>query len=187
MRPTLLAAAALLLGACAPATTTAEDRRSMGAPSINETDEVTDGTVITIRTEAHAIRNKVPAPPERAFAAVEQVYADIGIPVTARDPATKTLGNPRFSATRRLSGARLTEYFDCGNNRGIPNADTYTIRMDIRSTVTPDADGSVVSTVIQATARSNDGASSAPVPCRTLTRLEERISVLTAAKVLAQP
>jgi hypothetical protein len=187
MRSIALAAAAasLLLAGCSPAaTTTSGDRSTMRAPSVNESEEYTDGTEINIRAEAFAIRNKVPAPPARVFAALAEVYRELGIPVAGSDPATMTLGNNNFTATRRLGGTRLTQFFDCGNQRGIPNAESYTIRMDIRSTVLPDPDGSAVSTTIQAAARSNDGTSSQPVACRTLTKLEERIANMAALKIV---
>jgi hypothetical protein len=178
------AAAAILLSGCASGTPAAEDRQSLRAPSNEIPADIRQGAEITLRTDAYAIRGTVPAPPAQTFAALAAVYADLGIPVTATDPATMTLGNPRYTVTRRLGGTRMTEYLDCGDFRGIPNAEAYTVRMDIRSTVTAEGEGSVVATVIQATARSNDGTATQPVACRTLTKLEDRIAQATMRKAL---
>ena len=183
MRLLVIPAAAMLLAACA-SSPAADDHQSLRGPSDALPSDIRRGTVVTLRTEGYAVRGKVPAPPERTFATVVAVYEALGIPVTAMDSASLTVGNPRFTVTRRLAGERLTEYLDCGDNRGIPNAEVYTVRMDIRSTVSPDPDGSSVATVIEATARSNDGTGTQPVVCHTRARLEERIARETLVRTI---
>jgi hypothetical protein len=173
--PIVAASALVLLAACTPATT-AGDRSTLKAPSITGGDDALRGAEVTLRADAYAIGRRITAEPDAVFAALDEVYAEMGIPVTMRDHATRTLGNNRFSATRRMAGGRMTEYMDCGTNRGLPNAESYTVRMDIRSTVAPDGEGaSTLSTIIQASARANDGTATQPIVCRTLTKLEERI------------
>jgi len=119
----------------------------------------------------------VRAPPEAAWAALQKVYADLGIEVKETSEASRTLGNPRLVISRQMAGAPLSRYLECGRGLQGPAADRYRIEMSIRSTVAPAGEGEVqVDTYVEAQARNPEGSSNSAVTCASTQRLEREIA-----------
>ena len=148
----------LALAACASTTGT-------GAPPPPATTTISmaggggDGSMSTgtfgVRTTADAglTRTEVAATPERVFAALKEAYPTIGVQVGTVDDAQRMVGNRRLEISRRLGSSPISRYLRCGETAfGAPAADQHRVRLNMVSTVRPAAEGSVVETVVQATA-----------------------------------
>ncbi|WP_325312513.1 hypothetical protein [Longimicrobium sp.] len=113
---------------------------------------------------------------DTVFAALEQAYQAVGVPVGMRDPARWTLGNRDLEISRRLGGTNLSEYFNCGAGvMGADIASTYRLQITITSTLTAQGTGTRLETVAQANAR-QPGTSNPPVNCASTGRLEHEIN-----------
>lgn len=122
----------------------------------------------------------VEAPPERVLAALQQVYAELEIPGAASDPASRTVGTPTHLLSRTLAKERTGDLLDCGRTTsGERAADVYRVRGAVRTTVASwGGTGSSVRTVVEGTARSNEGWTGGEVRCVSTGRLEARIAAL---------
>lgn len=102
------------------------------------------------------------------------VFEQLGIPVTTTDPWSMTVGNAGFQA-RRIDGARMNTYLDCGTNFNGPLANRYAVTVSVITTlVKADGNRTEVSTVVDGSAmpRSTSGH---PVQCTTRQELEALI------------
>lgn len=150
---------ALALGACAstagtgsapppPTTTTISMAGTGGGGSLGS------GTVgVRSTADAGMTRTELAAPPERVFAALREVYPAIGVEVGTVDDAQRIVGNRRLEISRRLGSSPISRYLRCGETAfGAPAADQHRVRVNMISTVRAAGEGSVVETVLQATA-----------------------------------
>lgn len=133
---------------------------------------------VNLGADNSAVATNLGLSADQAFTALGAVYGDLGIALTAHDPATRTLGNERFIFTRRLGGKPGSEWLRCGYSpTGLPVADTYRVQVYIRSNIEPQAGGtSRVVTLVQAFARSTEGTSNTPVRCLSTGMLEREIA-----------
>lgn len=90
----------------------------------------------------------VRASAERIWSVLPAVYDSLGIPVTDRDPAARTIGNSSFKVRRKLGAVPLSRYLDCGSTQGAPSADSYEILLSVNTRVNS---GSPESTTISIT------------------------------------
>lgn len=115
---------------------------------------------------------------EVAFAALEHVFDDLNLPVTVRNPATGTIGNPDAVLTRRVLGAGVSRFLSCGVGPfGDPIADVYRVVGSVMATVDAADDRSRLSVRVSARA-SNRGVGGAPVDCASTGELEKRVHAL---------
>ncbi len=136
-----------------------------------------------IRDRELVVRS-VDASPEEVWAALPAVYAELEIPLTVRDPATRTLGNGGFRP-RRIAGKRRSTFVDCGYGiTATPYADQYQVTMSVVTRVRVGEDGAtVVETELTGTAKPRD-VSGGVLTCNTkgvlertiLERLRERLA-----------
>ena len=127
-----------------------------------------------------ADRMRIRATPEVAWIGLPGVYEALEIPVAHVDPSSRTLGNQRHQARRRLGGEPMSTYFNCGSTLSGPIATEYEMRISVISQIMPaenPAEAAIV-TRVQAAARSRDGSSATDVPCASSGRLEQRIAEL---------
>jgi hypothetical protein len=172
-RLTLLAT--LAAAACGPAApsspapqvaASAETRIIAGK---NQTDQS-----MLINADPQVVRTTLAVPAADVFAALPGAFADLGIPVTQTDSAALVMQNARFVASRRLAGEPMTALFDCGRSgMGDALADTYRLRIGIRTVVVPEGSSSRVETLVGASGQSPDGRSNDPVVCNSTGRLEQ--------------
>lgn len=169
----------IFLTACAPATSSPGQPMQTAAPRAGAAvgDDFKDGRVTNVKPDVVKVGFDVDAPPEKAWEALIQVVADLGVEVSGTDPAAFALNNPDFQISRRLGDERLSRYLRCGSGMTGPFADRYRIRMNFHSQVAPTPDGkSVVETTIQAMGTNPEGTSNTRVPCTSTHILESRIA-----------
>ena len=112
------------------------------------------------------------------MATLSQVYPDLGIPIGTMVSGTGQIGNTNYRVPgHRLKTTQLSRIIECGQESvSGGRADVDEITLNVLSTVKPVGDsGSVVSTVLTATARPQ-GTSSDPVHCATSGALERMIN-----------
>ncbi|MFI5231566.1 MAG: hypothetical protein ACHQSE_03535 [Gemmatimonadales bacterium] len=137
--------------------------------------------------EVTAISTAVSVPPDSAFKLLRAVYAKLAIPVAQMDSAHRTVGNSGLKARRTLGGLSMQSVVDCGEQIGVPNAETWDIQMDLSSYVTPDgAGGSQVWTRIQALGNDPSVSMRDVTPCSTRGDLEAKIGKAVKALVAAK-
>ncbi len=79
----------------------------------------------------------VPFDATDAWRVLPLVFDSLAIPVTLRDPETRTLGNQGFAVRNRLGAVSAARLFDCGMQQGAPNASTWELHVAIITTVEP--------------------------------------------------
>jgi hypothetical protein len=175
----------LILGACAQPRVNAPPPR-VDSPLDRQVGVSSNG--VAIRNEAadgtHAA--VVRAPIERVWAAVNAVYAEIGVPTTAVDSAGYQLGNGQFQFRRQLGGQPASRYFDCGLSITGPRADEGQIRAVIATRLTAAPDGTtLMSTTVHGAVQSSSGTTSSRMDCSSTGRLESRMESAVAQRVAA--
>ena len=117
----------------------------------------------------------VTAPIEKVWSVLQLSYDSLAIPITAIDPAARTIGNGGFIVHRKLGKARLSEYLNCGNSQGGPSADTYEINLAVTTRLAPAPTGGTVVTTVVNAAGKPASLSGDFIPCGTTGQLETRI------------
>lgn len=124
--------------------------------------------------EIRAIR--LPGTPQSIFSRVAEVYEELGIPVEILNTRNFLIGNANHRVRRRIGELSMSRIVDCGVTISGSRASRDMIVMDLRTQVTPVSETEVsVETLLIATARSTDGASTNEVNCSSLGRLERYI------------
>jgi hypothetical protein len=160
----------VLLGACAGSTA------APAGPTTTRVVGISGGDAeIQIPADARSAPVPVPAPTGAVWRAAAAVYDELGIRVTSSDSASLTLEARGFEVRRQLAGQRLSSYFTCGSNLSGELADQRRLRIDFSTRVIEAADGAAVQTLVQASARSDAGASADPVACNSRGTLEHVI------------
>lgn len=144
-----------------------------------------DGAYVQLAQDTRGTSVQVAASPEQVWAALPAVYKELGVEPGTVDPASWTFGNARFVASRRFAGEPMANLLRCGSTAtGAPISSTYRIRMSLLTHLQPAPEGKTeVSTLVQATASSNEGVSNDPVVCASTGALEERIATELRARV----
>jgi len=132
---------------------------------------------------AAPVARALAAGPDTVFAALEEAYKSVGVPVAMRDPGRWSLGNRNLEISRRLGGTSLSEYFNCGASAmGADIATSYRLQISVVSTLTQAGSGTYLETLVQASARP-PGTSTDPVNCASTGRLEHEIGRRVALAV----
>lgn len=164
-----LAAALLLLSATGAAAQLPADR--------TETDGV---NLRLLRTDEPGVRTEsMAAPPERVWAAIGDVYAELRIPGAETDAGRRVIAAVE-QRVRRIGGRPVRAYFECGSAMGSPAAD-YDVYVTVGTLVDPSPLGSRVRTAASAYARGSAGSST--IPCTSTGALEERINQMVDQRV----
>lgn len=138
---------------------------------------------VPLSRTGQAYATALPAPPERAWAELPAVYAQLEIPLDHADAAARRLGNEGWLA-RRIEGERLSEYVDCGEGPlGAPHADRYEVRLAVASRVVPSGSASTIETTVAGTARDR-AVSGGSLPCFSTGTLEARIAALLQLRLM---
>jgi len=123
------------------------------------------------------------APPATVFTALGSVFASLELPLTLRDSVTGTIGNEGFKFRRTFANIQSRRLLDCGGTSGMPNAETYTIRMSVLSNVNDVGNGTTrLITVVQASAE-NPSYPGSGVNCASSGALEDRIAADLRARL----
>jgi hypothetical protein len=179
----------ILLGACCALTACGPAAAPPAAgPSYETPTQVVstgDAINVTTSTTVRVISQNLDAPVDRVWAVLPAVYAELGLG-TGADAARRTVsGGSNFN--RRFAGEPATRLFDCGQGQfGAEIASTYTIRFTVSTTVNPgEGNGSRLDSMVEAQARSTDGANALAANCRTEGGLEALIATRVRQKLAA--
>lgn len=179
LRHALTASTALVLTACASSGGSAPE------PAIR-TIGVTDNGQIQTSAPVGELAT-FETTPDQLFRAVQAAYADLGIETTEVNDAARRVGNPALVRRRQFGNTNLSQYFECGSNFTGLRADSDRLTIHIMSSVTAAGAGRAeVQTLLSATAKPMDGASTAPADCSSTGRLE-RLLKLAITKRLGAP
>ncbi len=126
----------------------------------------------------------VNAPVEKTWAALQQVYTTLKIPVGELDQASRTIGNQSLRLRRRIGDVPTMRALECGGDSGMPNAETYQLLLSVRSRVIAnDAGGSVVQTTLEGTGKNPTTSASSDVRCTSKGEFEKRVADLVKEAV----
>jgi hypothetical protein len=168
--------ALLLLAACAsaPAASTVNGSRPR-----REMVSVGDQTVLLEPTTASTRRDELALPAGRVWELLPLAYEAAGLPLSTLDTERRLIGAGGVRAQGRLGGTWLSRYVDCGTApTGIPNADSFTITLDVATRVEGTANAAELSTTVRATGRPSATSTSNPVNCVSRGALERRLAEL---------
>jgi hypothetical protein len=172
----------VLAGACASSQANPPVEMSGGSQRIVNPVGSGGATLGPVAAQA-GIAARFKSPPDSVFAALQDVYKELGVPLTLVDPAGRAIGNQSFRTRRRLGNAPMQNYLDCGGSGGQPNAETYDISLSLVSYV--QVEGAESTLITRITASGNDpslGRGNA-MACSTTGELEKRIETATRAKL----
>ena len=180
LNPLKIAALAFLVGSAACASAP-PDEISIQETTM-ETASVEGFGQEVIRRDRLAETKTIAVSTDLVWGVLGGVYERIGIPVTAVDSKTLTVGNLGYEA-RRIDGSRMNTYVDCGTNFGGPLANTYEVTLSVVTKLAKvDERHTEVSTTVDASAKPRTVAGY-PVQCTTRQKLEELI-IKKVAEVL---
>jgi hypothetical protein len=124
------------------------------------------------------------APSARVFAAVNEAYGRLEIPITIRNQQANRLGNGGLEVNR-IEGLRMSTYVDCGQDRNGRLANTHAITLTVISVLkSVENDGVEVTTVLSAFGKPRATSGNA-VPCNSTGALEERIAELAGEALIS--
>ncbi|MBY0489294.1 MAG: hypothetical protein K2R93_05590 [Gemmatimonadaceae bacterium] len=188
-RTLILAALAMLSGACTPRGYTAggaadvKPRPEAPKPKVVADNPnvrravLSDNSGVMYSDAPLDQMRTIAAAPATVLAATRGVFAGFMIPVTLDDPATKRVGNADFYRSREFMGKRMVELVDCGGGITGPNALTYRIYMSLIVRVKDAPNGqSAVSVQLLATGKDlASGNGSDRIPCGSSGKIEQRL------------
>lgn len=147
----------------------------------------TDVLVINAVEERRAVTHQVLQPVDSVWAALPAAYDEIGIPVKTMDTDARLIGNRNLRVRGRLAGMRLSRIVDCGSGQmGSANADTYTVTLEVVTTLQPQPVGALVETWVAGFA-TPEGVSAQAVRCTSTGRLEERLLEALGGRLAENP
>jgi len=91
------------------------------------------GSVII--SEAARTPDTIAVPREKVWAALIQVYAELGISLTVADTESHVIGALRVAQRKPIGGQQLSRLLECGVSSYGPNADRYAVQLTALSAV----------------------------------------------------
>lgn len=185
--PAALATTVLLLGVAGCASKSASNRGDFGGSRVQtavlqNSQGAATGINMVTTTEVNSVL--INAPVEKAWAALQEAYTTLSIPVTELDQQSRTIGNNAYRVRRRIGDVPTMRALDCGGDSGMPNAETYQLVLTVKSRIIPnDAGGSVVQTTLEGVGKNATTAASSDVRCSSMGVLEKRIADLIKSKL----
>ena len=77
----------------------------------------------------------VPVSGARAWAALPAAFAELGLEINFREPETLRVGTCYQKVRLRLGKEPLSNFVECGDSRGMPNADRYEVALTVLTKV----------------------------------------------------
>jgi hypothetical protein len=113
---------------------------------------------------AMASMQVVHAPVDRVWGALPGVYKDLGLELTESSTASHALSGQRVRTRGTFAGVQFSQFIDCGETAGIPNALRYEINLTVSTSLRAATDSTLVSTTVSATGKPGEFSGQA-VPC----------------------
>lgn len=149
----VLCMTAVFLSACAPS------QGPSSTPTPDQTIRIPTGgggrgATLAIASSTSPSVKTIGATAARIWSVLPAVYDSLGVAVTDRDSAARTIGNSSFKIRRRFGDVPLSRYLDCGSTQGAPSADSYEILMSMTTRLQSGrGDSTTVSTTVDAMGR----------------------------------
>lgn len=89
------------------------------------------------RVDTLGVEAFVPSPAGRVWEVLPAVLTDLGLEINFREPTIKRIGSCYQKPRVRLGTEALSTFVDCGDSRGLPNADRYEMALTVLVTVVP--------------------------------------------------
>jgi len=183
----LMLTAALLVGACASAPPSPL-QAPPPMPARIESDP--DGGVrITTSATGQPVGQSYAVPAEKMWPIAIDAYARVGLRIDGSDPGRRLVQTRAQALRRKLNGAALSTYFNCGSEMTGLIADNWRLVLDGQMSVGPasTADSSHVATRFTVVARPIEGASAGATACTSTGRLETAVAKAITEALAAQP
>jgi hypothetical protein len=179
MRIVFMGLGLAMLSACAAST---PDPRVLHRSTSEENISVTfhDGQSrgTTVTRESLISRAEVAAPRQAVWNALPDAFREVGLQLPALDFAQGIAAVQGHRASARLGNERLSDFFDCGMSPTGLNAEQRRLNISVYVAVLPERDRvTPVELRADATAASNEGASSPTIPCSSSGMLERRLAI----------
>ncbi len=183
----LMSTAALLLAACASAPPSPLQAPPTALPQVI-TNEPDGGVRIITSATGQPIGRAFAVSPVKMWPLASAAYARVGLRIDGSDPGQHMVQTRNFQVRRKLGGASLSAYFDCGYEMTGPIADTWRLTVDGHMAVSPTVspDSSRVTTILKVVARPIEGNSATATPCSSNGRLEAQIASAISEALAAQ-
>ena len=140
------------------------------------------------KVDTLGIEGIVPAPAARVWEVVPAVLADLGLKINFLEPETKRIGSCYQKIRVRLGNESLSTFVDCGDSRGLPNADRYEVALTVLVTVTPtSATTTKIYTFLLGVGLDGSGTASARLWCFSRGALEDRIRAALEDRIRREP
>ncbi len=95
----------------------------------------------SVMLDSMRVNHDLQAEPTLVYAALQKVFADLGIPIGNSDSKSGIIGSEKFERMRVLAKAPMSRSFSCGESATGANADAYRLTIAIVSWVAPGARG----------------------------------------------
>lgn len=173
----LMLTAALLSAACASAPPSPIQTPSAGLAQVI-TNESDGGVRIITNAAGQPIGHAFAVAPDKIWPLAVDAYARVGLRIDGSDPAQRLVQTRALQIRRKLNGAALSTYFDCGLEMTGPIADSWRLTLDGRMAVSPGlaGDSSHVTTMFTVVARPIEGNSATTTGCSSTGRLEAAVA-----------
>ncbi len=183
----LLWTAALLSAACTPAPRTPLQAPPVALPQVI-TNEPDGGLRVITSATGQPIGRSYAVSPDKLWPIAIDAYARIGLRIDGSDPGRRMVQTRALQLRRRLNGAALSSYFDCGNEMTGPIADSWRLTLNGTMSVSPglSADSSHVTTMLTVVARPFEGNSASSPACTSTGRLEMALANAISAAILTK-
>jgi hypothetical protein len=133
------------------------------------------GTNLRMTPSEGARVSTIAVPLEKAWSVLPAIYDSLGIMTDNVDPSRRVVGHTGMKLHRTLGKTLLTKIIDCGSTQGFPSADSYEIQFSVFTQLSSEANGTKVSTMVNAVGRPMAFAGEY-VKCSTKGALEATIS-----------
>lgn len=137
---------------------------------------------LLLTREQYLSSDTITVVPTRAWSALVQTYAGLGVPIQGMDPAGRMIATNYVRAHSTFAGERLSRWLDCGSSITGDIATMYEITLRFGTLIDTSVTGrSILRTAVGATAVA-PGSGTTPVNCNTRGALEKRIASLVLSK-----
>ena len=131
--------------------------------------------IVPIQHDDYTGGGTVDAPRETLWPLLPVVYEELGLPAPAADRSIWTVAVQNHMISRRLGDVRMSELIDCGRGLTGAHADSYRIRLSVRTWLEAVGTGTKVVTRVEPTATSVEGRAGS-FACSSRGELEVRIA-----------
>lgn len=107
-----------------------------------------------VRHDDHSTSKIVAFPLDQVWRALPAVFDSLEIPVSRADSIGHVFGNESIRIRKKIGGAAISRYFDCGTTQIGPNADSYDVLLVLLITLQASpANTTTISITAEASAR----------------------------------